>query len=88
MSYEDIKQHLQECMVLKVSVGTINAVTDKLIPIVAEWQNRPLKFVYTIVFLNAMHFKMRDEGRVSHKVIYNILGIENTLPLITIFGNV
>lgn len=75
MSYEDIRQHLQELYGVDVSAGTINAVTDKLIPIVAEWRNRPLEAVYPILFLDAMHFKVRDDGKVSHKVIYNLLGI-------------
>lgn len=75
MSYEDIRQHLQELYGIEVSAGTINAVTDKLIPIVAEWRNRPLESIYPILFLDAMYFKMRDDGKVSHKVIYNLLGI-------------
>lgn len=75
MSYEDIRQHLQELYGVEVSAGTINAVTDKLIPIVAEWRSRPLEPIYPILFLDAIHFKMRDDGKVTHKVIYNLLGI-------------
>lgn len=75
MSYEDIRQHLQELYGVEVSAGTINAVTDQLIPVIADWRNRPLEAIYPILFLDAMHFKIRDDGKVSHKVIYNLLGI-------------
>jgi len=75
MSYADIKKHLHEMYDVDISAGTINAITDKLLPVLKEWRNRPLDSVYPIVFLDAMYFKCRENGRVQHKVIYNILGI-------------
>jgi putative transposase len=75
MSYQDIASHLKEMYDFDVSSGTISAVTDKLLPLVAEWRSRPLEAVYPIVFLDGMYFKSRENGKVVTKVIYNILGI-------------
>ncbi len=75
MSYDDIRQHLAEMYDLDISSTKISSVTDKLIPIMTEWRNRPLESVYPIIFLDAMFFKAREEGRVVQKAIYNILGI-------------
>ena len=75
MSYSDIKKHLAEMYGVEISSGLISSVTDKLIPILTEWRHRPLEAIYPIVFLDAMFFKGREKGRIQHKVIYNILGI-------------
>ena len=75
MSYSDIKKHLAEMYGVEISSGLISTVTDKLIPILTEWRHRPLEAIYPIVFLDAMFFKGREKGRIQHKVIYNILGI-------------
>ena len=75
MSYEDIQKHLSEMYDVTVAAGTISAVTDKLLPIITQWRSRPLESIYPIIFLDAMWFKAREEGKVIKKVIYNILGI-------------
>lgn len=75
MSYEDIQKHLSEMYDVSVAVGTISAVTDKLLPLITQWRNCPLESIYPIIFLDAMWFKTREEGKVIQKVIYNILGI-------------
>ena len=75
MSYRDIQQHVAEIYGLDISEGTISAVTDRLIPEIKEWQCRPLESVYPVIWLDAMHFKVRDEGKVKTKAIYNILGV-------------
>lgn len=75
MSYDDIKKHLSEMYDVDIAAGTISAVTDKLLPVITEWRNRPLEPIYPIIFLDAMWFKTREEGKVVQKVIYNILGI-------------
>lgn len=76
MSYQDIQKYLGEMYGLEVSSGTISAVTDKLVPLLTEWRSRPLSSVYPIVFLDAVHFKCRENGKVQHKVVYNILGVD------------
>lgn len=75
MSYEDIRKHLEEIYDVDISAATISAVTDKLIPIITKWRNRPLESVYPIIFLDAMFFKAREDGKVIQKAVYNILGI-------------
>jgi putative transposase len=75
MSYQDITAHLKEMYDFDVSPGTLNAVTDKLIPVIAEWRSRPLEAIYPVLFMDGMYFKSRENGKVVTKVIYNILGI-------------
>jgi transposase-like protein len=75
MSYSDIQAHLQEMYGVAVSDGTISAITDRIIPEIKEWQNRPLESVYPVIWLDAMHFKVRENGIVKAKAIYSILGV-------------
>ena len=75
MSYKDIASHLNEMYGVEVSAGLISKITDKLIPIITEWRSRPLDSVYPIVFLDAMFYKARENGKVITKAVYNILGI-------------
>lgn len=75
MSYEAIGEHLNDMYGLEVSPAKISLITDKLIPLITEWRNRPLNAVYPIVFLDAIHFKVREEGKVRSKAFYSILGI-------------
>ena len=90
MSYSDIQNHLRELYGLEVSDGTISAITDRIIPEIKEWQNRPLENIYPIIWLDAMHFKVRENGVVKAKAIYSILGVtlEGQKEVIGIyFGN-
>ena len=75
MSYDDIHKHLSEMYGVAISAAKISAVTDKLLPLITEWRSRPLESIYPIIFLDAMFFKTREEGRVVQKAIYNVLGI-------------
>lgn len=75
MSYSDIQSHLSEIYGLDISDGTISAITDRIIPAIKEWQNRPLETAYPVIWLDAMHFKVRDNGVVRTKAIYSILGV-------------
>lgn len=74
-SYNDISSHLQEIYGVEVSPATITAVTERLIPQIAEWRSRPLEAVYAILFLDAMFFKVRQDNKVTTKVLYNVMGI-------------
>lgn len=74
-SLRDISSHIKEMYDTEVTTHVISEVTDRAIPKVKEWQNRPLEDVYCIVWLDAMHFKVREEGKVRHKTLYNVLGI-------------
>jgi len=75
MSYKDIAAHLQEMYGIEVSAGTLSAVTDKIIHRVKEWQARPLESTYPIVWLDAIHYKIRENGKVQSKAVYTILGV-------------
>jgi transposase-like protein len=75
MSYNDIAAHLKEIYGLEISNGTLSAVTDKIIHTVKEWQARPLESVYPIVWLDAIHYKIKENGKISSKAVYTILGV-------------
>lgn len=75
MSYEAISEHLAEMYGLEVSSAKISLITDKLLPLITEWRNRPLESVYPIVFLDAMHFKVRIEGKVVSQAFYTVLAV-------------
>jgi len=67
MSYADIRDNLEEIYQVEISNGAINKVTDRLLPELQEWRERPLDSVYAVIFLDAIHFKIREDGRVVSK---------------------
>ena len=75
MSLRDISSHVAEMYDTEVSPTILSEITDRIIPQVKAWQNRPLEDVYPIVWLDAMHYKVKDEGRVVSRAVYNILAI-------------
>lgn len=75
MSFRDISKHIEEMYDMEISHDTLSTITDRVIPLVKEWQSRPLEKLYTIVWLDAMHYKVRDGVSVKSRAIYNILGI-------------
>jgi transposase-like protein len=76
MSYRDIASHIEDIYGIGVSSATINTVTDKLIPELKAWQQRPLESHYPFVWLDAIHYKIKDEGRYVSKAIYTVLGLK------------
>lgn len=75
MSYSDIQSHVSEMYGISLSDGVLNSITDRIIPVIREWQSRPLERLYAIVYMDAIHFKIRDEGRVVTKAVYTVLGV-------------
>lgn len=75
MSYSDIQSHISEMYGLHVSDGLINSITDKVIPAIKEWQARALERLYCIIWMDAIHFKVRQDGRVITKAVYTVLGV-------------
>jgi putative transposase len=75
MSYESICEHLEELYGIALSPATLSAITDRIMPEVYQWQNRPLEELYPIVWLDAIHYKVRSEGRIIHKAVYHIMGV-------------
>ena len=75
MSYRDISRHIQEMYDTEISHTVLSQITDKIIPEIKAWQGRSLEAVYPIIWLDAMRFKVKEDGRVVHKSLYNILGV-------------
>ncbi|MBF4232508.1 IS256 family transposase [Vibrio anguillarum] len=76
MSYRDIRGHVEDMYGIDVSEATITGVTDRLIPELKEWQQRPLDALYPFVWLDAIHYKIKEDGRYVSKAIYTILGLD------------
>lgn len=74
-SYQDIRTHIADLYDIQLSNGTINAVTDKLLPELQAWRERDLEAIYPIVWLDAIHYKIKENGRYVSKAIYTILGL-------------
>lgn len=75
MSYRDICSHLDELYGLTVSPATLSGITDKIIEEVKQWQNRPLESVYPFVWMDAIHFKVRENGSILTKAVYCVIGV-------------
>jgi len=75
MSYRDICSHLDELYGLTVSPATLSAITNKVIEEVKQWQNRPLESVYPFVWMDAIHFKVRENGSIITKAVYCVIGV-------------
>jgi putative transposase len=78
MSTRDIEDHMKDIYGIEVSAAMVSKITDKIFPMISEWQTRPLDRVYPIVFLDAIHFKVRKENKIINKAAYSVLGITTT----------
>lgn len=74
-SYQDIRSHIADLYGIALSNGTLNAVTDKLLPELQAWRERDLEAIYPIVWLDAIHYKIKEHGRYVSKAIYTLLGL-------------
>lgn len=75
MGYRQIQAHLQELYSVELSEAQLTNITDKILPVVEEWRSRPLESMYAIVWLDAIHYKVRHEGRIENRAVYSILGV-------------
>jgi putative transposase len=75
MTTRDIEDHLRDIYGVEASASMISRITDKIMPAVMEWQNRPLDALYPIVFLDGIVFKVRKDARIINKCMYSVLGI-------------
>lgn len=76
VSTRDIQENLQDLYGVEVSAQTISTITDKVWSLVEAWQTRPLAAVYPIVYLDAIHLKLRRDGRVLNTAVYIVLGVD------------
>ncbi|MBY1677531.1 IS256 family transposase, partial [Clostridioides difficile] len=75
MSTRDISSHLKSIYGIDISHSLVAKITDRVLPLAHEWQNRPLDMVYPIVFMDAIHYKVRSEGRIINKAAYIAIGV-------------
>jgi putative transposase len=76
MSVRDIQDTLKELYGVDVSPTTLSAITDKVWDLVEAWQNRPLASIYPIIYLDAIHIKLRREGKIENTAVYTVLGVD------------
>jgi transposase-like protein len=89
MSYNDIVKHLDEMYGLTVSPSTLTAITDSIIEDIKAWQSRPLESVYPFVWMDAIHFKTKEENSIKTKAVYCLLGVgrDGTKDLLGLYIN-
>jgi transposase-like protein len=75
MSVRDIQDHLFNLYGIDVSPTMISQITEKIMPVIKEWQQRPLESIYAHVVMDAIHYKVRQDGKIVNKAVYIILGI-------------
>ena len=75
MSTGDIEGHIRDIYGVEVSDTTVSRITDKILPVAKEWQQRPLETIYAVVFMDAIHYHVRSEGQIVKKAVYIAIGI-------------
>ncbi|GIP56184.1 MULTISPECIES: IS256 family transposase [Paenibacillus] len=76
VSTREIQDHLQNLYGIEVSPTLISNVTNKIVPLIKEWQNRPLQGVYAVIYMDAIHFKVKQDGAIVNKAAYMVIGID------------
>lgn len=77
MTTRDINDHMRQIYGVDVSAGMVSSITDKVLPLVQEWQTRPLCPLYVVLYLDGVHFKVHESGRIVNKCSYTVLGIDD-----------
>lgn len=75
MSQRDISEHIEELYGIPLSAQSISRMTDKIIPLIEEWQQRPLEANYPFAFMDAIHYKVKQNNRIVSKAAYVVVGI-------------
>lgn len=75
MSTRDIHDQVKDIYGIELSAEMVSKIADNLLPQIREWQNRPLESIYPFVFMDAIHYKVREEGQIKNKAAYVVLGI-------------
>ena len=75
MTTTDIKEQIKELYDVDISAETVSNITSRIIPLVSEWQNRPLEKTYSFVFMDAIHYKVREDKQIVVKAAYVVLGV-------------
>ncbi|MDH3493139.1 MAG: IS256 family transposase [Acidobacteriota bacterium] len=75
LSYSDVREHVEEMYGISVSTAAISAITDKILDELKAWQERPLDDVYTFVWMDAIHYKVRTDGHYQSRAVYTVLAL-------------
>jgi transposase-like protein len=76
VTVRDIQAHLNQLYGIDVSPTLISNVTNRIMPLIRDWQSRPLQRAYAVVFLDAIHYKVKQEGHIVNKAVYMVIGID------------
>ncbi len=76
MTTNDIESHMRELYDIEISDSMISQITDKILPIVKEWQDRLLEEIYKVVFMDAIHYHVYYEGRIVKRAVYIAIRID------------
>lgn len=76
ISTREIQDHLHQLYGIEVSAALISNITDKIVPMIKEWQSRPLEAVYAVVFMDAIHYKVRQDNQIVSKAAYMVIGVD------------
>ncbi len=76
MTANDIESHMREPYDIEISDSMISRITDRILPIVKEWQERPLEEIYAVVFMDAIRYHVCNEGRIVKRAVYTAIGID------------
>jgi transposase-like protein len=79
LSYNDICKHLDEMYGMTVSPSTLTSITDSIIEDVKAWQNRPLESVYPFVWMDAIHYKVKEDNSIKTKAVHCLLGVSREM---------
>jgi len=71
----DISKQVEELYGIDFSAEMVSRITDRIMPEIKEWQQRPLKSIYPFIFLDAIHYKIRDDGRIVNRAAYVVIGV-------------
>jgi transposase-like protein len=75
MTTRDISEQVKELYGVDISAETVSNITNRILPLVSEWQSRPLESTYSFVFMDAIHYKVREDKQVIVKAAYVVIGV-------------
>lgn len=75
MSTRDIHEQIKDIYGIEISAEMVSKITDKILPEIKEWQSRPLNTLYPFIFMDAIHYKIREDGRIINRAAYVVLGV-------------
>jgi len=75
MTTRDISEQIKELYGVDISAETVSNITNRILPLVSEWQNRPLENTYAFIFMDAIHYKVREDKQIIVKAAYVVIGV-------------